>query len=130
MYGVSHSASRTAHAWAAQRVGSRYRGPLDTYPNMCSYSIRMDTFVASEKQRMGAFAVVVGSLVSGSPADEVEALAEAVGPLSCVGFAEQVERHEVEQLGEPVEIGEGPHSVTDPALYLAQNPLDRSSRAQ
>ena len=90
----------------------------------------MDTFVASGKQRWDAFGVVVRSLVLGAPAGEVELLSEAVGPFAAVGFAEQVERHQVKQLGEPVAVSEGADAVTYSTVDLAQDLLDRAGRVQ
>jgi hypothetical protein len=90
----------------------------------------MDTVLRSEKQRGDAFGVIVGSLVFGASAGEVELFSEAVGPLAAVGFAEQVKRHEVEQLGEPGAVGERADAVADPAVDLSQDLLDRSGRVQ
>src|SRR6516164_7104609 len=73
---------------------------------------------------MDAFGVVVRALVDGASAGEVEAFAEPVGPFASVGFAEQVQGGEVEQLGEPGAVGEGPDAVADTALDLAQGLFD------
>ncbi len=77
---------------------------------------------------MDALRIVVGSLVLGASAAAVEAFAEAVGPLAAVGFAEQVERHQVEQLGVARAVGERPDAVADPAVDLAQDLLGRAGR--
>ena len=83
-------------------------------------------FVRSEEQRVDAPGVVVGSLVDGAPAGEVESLAQAVGPVAPVGFAEQIEGHQVKQLAQPGAVGERSDAVTDPAVDLTQGLLDRT----
>jgi hypothetical protein len=83
-----------------------------------------------EEQRVDAFVVVVGWLVLGVAAGLVDLLLEAVCPVAAVGFAEQVERCQVERLGQPGAVGEGADSVADPGVDLVEDLLDRSSRVQ
>ena len=99
---------------------------LGSYTNIRSYSIRMDTFLGSEEQRVDAFAVVVRALVLGAPASDVERFSEPVCPFASVGFAAEVEHHQVEQLGEALAVGERADAVADPTVDLAQNLLDRA----
>jgi hypothetical protein len=88
----------------------------------------MDTFLRSEEQREDALGVVVGALVGGAAAGEVDAFAQAVRPVAAVGFAEHVERHQVEELRQACAVGERPDPVTDSAVDLAQGLLDRAGR--
>ena len=62
-------------------------------------------------QGVGAFGVVVGSLLLGASAGEVELPAEAVGPLPGVGLAGDVECHQLEQLREPVAVRQASNAV-------------------
>ena len=87
-------------------------------------------FLRLEEQRVDALGVVVGSLVLGASAGDVDPFSEAVGPLAPVGFAEQIEGHQVEQLGEPGAVGEGADPVADPAVDLSEELLDRTGRVQ
>ena len=79
----------------------------------------METFLRSEEQGVDAFGVVVGSLVGGAAAGEVETFSEVVGPVAAVGFAEQIEGHQVEQFGEAWTVGERTDAIADPAVDLA-----------
>ena len=77
---------------------------------------------------MDALGVVVGSLVGRAAAREVEAFSEAVSPVAAVGFAEQVERHQVKQLGQAGAVGERADAVADSSVDLAQGLLDGPGR--
>ena len=88
----------------------------------------METFLRSEEQRVDALGVIVWSLVPWAAAREVEAFAEAVCPVAPVGFAEQVESDQIEQLGQAGAVGERADAVADPAVDLTQNLLDGAGR--
>lgn len=96
--------------------------------NIRSYSIRMETFLRSEEQGVEAFRVVVWALVGRTPAGEVETFSEAVGPVAAVGFAEQVEGHQVKQLREARTVRERSNPVADPSVDFAQDLLNRPGR--
>jgi hypothetical protein len=69
-------------------------------------------------QGVDVFGIVVWSLVFGAAAGEVEAFAQAGGRLASVGLAGDVERHQIQELGQAGTVGEGADSVPDPPVEL------------
>lgn len=79
----------------------------------------MEMRTVSGDQRVGVLGVVVGALVVGASAGEVEALTEAVGQLAAVGVVVEVVCHERERLGHSGAVGERADPVPDTAVDLA-----------